>query len=762
VERLVRWSATLTLGLAPTAAVATTPAAYLDLVVNGLGRGQVLVFLDSADVRVRRVDLGRAGLEPLLKRRAVPPDSLVSLLALARDFTWKVDEERLELRLTLRADDLSPTVIRLGPRRPSGIRVSSEPAAFLHYEIRKGGSDPLAYVAEWGLSWANASLAGFVTSRPSGAPIRGTTALTFEEPSHLRRWVVGDQASGSGVPGGHAAILGVGVARDFGLDPYRRTLPSVATQVIANGPSEVETWLNGRLLHRQSVPPGPVAIEDVPGGIGQGTLRTVIRDRSGTTREVMSSFHLSPRVLAAGLSEYGYAFGLLRLSSDGVTPRYRGLGFAGGHRVGLTDHVTAGAFFDAGPGLVNGGPSLAFRLPRAEIELTAAGSVRDGAGGGAASVAWSALGQPVGLNGLCQWSGVSWGSLGSDRGLDQPLRFHGNAGITALLGSRAAARLRVLRTDRVARAVDLRGELSARLQLARNVNLQLQGSRAWNSDHGAEPRIAGQLTWVLGAGVGGELAQERRGDASRTALRLHRSPGARAGIGYRVERALEPGGDGSAVLEYQNTHGRYEMRLTDGRGRRTHSFGASGGIVATTRGLHCTRSARHGFAVVRVGGLRGVRTYFAGHEIGRTNGRGELVIPDLVPHFANRVSIEPRDVPPTHGLGTSELLVAPSGRGAAIARFDVRTLRSVSGRLELELDGWSVVPAYGELVLSMGGRRVGSPLGKQGEFYFEDAAAGRYDATILCGEGTLTTTLEIPSLDAGHHDLGVLRCRASR
>ena len=45
------------------------------------------------------------------------------------------------------------------------------------------------------------------------------TTVTIDEPSHLRRWTIGDSYSDTGLLGGGLFLAGIGVSRDYGLDP---------------------------------------------------------------------------------------------------------------------------------------------------------------------------------------------------------------------------------------------------------------------------------------------------------------------------------------------------------------------------------------------------------------------------------------------------------------------------------------------------------------------------------------------------------------
>ena len=51
------------------------------------------------------------------------------------------------------------------------------------------------------------------------------------------------------------------------------------------------------------------------------------------------------------------------------------------------------------------------------------------------------------------------------------------------------------------------------------------------------------------------------------------------------------------------------------------------------------------FALLRVPGVKGVEGFSSNQPIGRTNGSGDLLVPEILPYYGNRLSIADTDVP---------------------------------------------------------------------------------------------------------------------
>lgn len=68
------------------------------------------------------------------------------------------------------------------------------------------------------------------------------------------------------------------------------------------------------------------------------------------------------------------------------------------------------------------------------------------------------------------------------------------------------------------------------------------------------------------------------------------------------------------------------------------------------------------------------------------------------------------------------------------------------------------IPAYGQLVVTANGKQFDSPIGKQGEFYLENLAPGRYSALVQYREQACNFAVDVPDIDALEIKLGTLKC----
>jgi outer membrane usher protein len=651
-------------------------------------------------------------------------------------------------------------VVLLGSSRPQGITYGREGVAFLNYAIHRQEPGQVSALGEAGLNLGGGFLLGRFSRQPDGSFLRDLTSLTLDDGRRLRRWVIGDNVAGGGPLGGTASLAGVSMTRDFGLDPYFIRQPVLGSSAIAPAPSTLETYVNGHLVHRQQVPPGPVELRNLPVTSGHGSLRVVIRDRFGGEQELLSTFYFAPQLLAPGISEYGYSVGFRRNRLATANGDYGDLAFLGRHRVGLTRSVTTGAHLETASRLISGGTSLTAGLPFGQLDLSAAASRREGLGGGAASLAFSYLGRPLGFGATVQRLSDRWATLSLMPG-DDRAALAASASAALQVGSRSSLGLRFSRTEYRSAGRSDRLSLVGNIRLLKRTSLFVSGSRPLEGGRAEGDQISLQVSCSPGALTTAGVSHEIRDGRGATLARAQRSLPIGTGYGYRIEAPLDRSDRANTVLQYQGPHGRYEASF-DGTGRSTpRTVSISGGVVAIGRRIHLTRTAQQGMALLRVPGLPGVRAYLNRQEVGRTNGRGELVIPNLLPYYGNRLTIEDKDIPPAYDIGANERVVAPPFGGAVQALFPVKRLQSLSGTLVVEFAGQRIVPAYGQLTVTVDGKPVVSPLGKQGEFYLEDVPPGRYPAEVEYQNGVCRFELSVPASDDPILDLGTVVCSPS-
>ncbi len=690
----------------------------------------------------------------------------VSLASLAPAVTFEVDESALVLRVTADPRLFAASVVDLTPGPPAGITFARDPSAFLNYALTwRDAEDPAGQLdgfAEAGFSLGRALLLSTFSRPAEEGIVRGLTQLSVDERRRLRRWIAGDQLALSQSPLGGAALLGgVGVSRDFGLDPYLVRFPTPDLSGLLLTPATVEVYVNGLLVRREELRPGRFELRDVPVPSGSGATRVVVRDAFGQVRESSEPYYFATGLLVPGLSDYGFHLGAVREGLGVESFDYGDLAFLGRWRAGWTDRLTAGGWLEGRSDLVSGGPVVNIGRPRGELAAAAAARPEDGAGGAAGSLAYSSSGRRFTFGALLRARTDRFAHLGLPAAADRPIRESGGfAGVS--FGPHLSLTLQGLVQEMRDGAERENGSLTGRLRLGGRSTLFLVASRFRDAalrGGDSEDRLLAALHVALGGNRSGQIAGETGTGDDRMRVDLQKPLPVGTGFGYRLSGEHTGGREvGIAELQYQNRHGRWELRREELDGRGNTSLQAAGGLVALGGRVYTSRPVQDSFALLRVPGVPGVRGYRSNQEVGRTDARGDLLVPDLLAYYGNRLAIADQDVPMSHTVEERETVLAPPRRGGAVVRFPVWRLRALIGILVLKIDGTERVPTPGRLSMTVGESVFESPVGNDGAFYLENVPAGKYPAVVESDAGRCELSLVVPETEAVLVDLGRIVC----
>ncbi|HSB41090.1 MAG TPA: fimbria/pilus outer membrane usher protein, partial [Methylomirabilota bacterium] len=649
---------------------------------------------------------------------------------------------------------------------------TEDTTAFLNSAVTGIDFERYTWTGEGGLSIRNTLLYGTAFRDEFGVFSRGLTSFTVDDRPRLVRYLLGDRFDSTGPLGGGLLIGGLSVSREFALDPYFVRFPTVGLSGAVLTRSTAEVYVNGQLLRRETLPPGPFELRNLPAPVGSGTAEVILRDAFGRQQVISQPFYFTSTLLRAGIHEWSYDVGFKRDSAVTGLGDYGAWAALARHRVGITDDLSAGARLELAADLVSGGPLITARLPVGEMELALAGSRADTEAGWAASLAH---------NYASRFFSVGWALRAlSDHYVtttlkapeDRP-RLEATALVSFPITTRSTVTLQYTHTDfRDARPRE-RVSGAASVRLTSRASLFATASHATQPGLKPETTVFTGLTYYLGDRTTATASHEVGRHHQTSALEVQRSLPLGEGLGYRTraERAEldlpqvdgRSGGStvdyqGLAQLQYQSRYGFYEGTYERTGDRNASTLTAAVGLVAIGGGLHLSRPVQDGFALIDVPGVPGVRGSLNNQEIGRTDSRGKLLVPNLLPYYGNRLGIAPEDVPIDYSIGVTERTVGPPVKGGSVVTFPARRVQAFIGSLVVEIADRTLTPAYGQLTVTAGGETFESPIGRDGEFYLENLPRGRHAAMIEHKDTRCQLTLEVPASPASLVDVGVVRC----
>ncbi len=674
---------------------------------------------------------------------------------------YEIDERRQAITLSISTKDLMATTIS---RRvePELDLATSNYGGFLNYDLlAEYLSEPDDYVAS-GAFELGFYAAGFVgtsshvlrNATDDAEHVRLETTVVQDMPDQRVTLRFGDSVSRGGQWGRPVRFGGLQMGTNFATQPYFVTFPTPVFSGAAALPSSVDILVNDSQRFTEALPAGPFTIEDVPVVTGAGEVTAVVRDVLGRQTVISQPYYTSPRLLRQRVHDFSFETGFLRerFGTEGYWYDDQPF-FSGTYRYGYCDYFTAEAhaeFHDdrRAFGIAGAAPLGSFGVLTGAI---AASQEEDG-GGGLFQIGFERVAREVSVTASGRLATGGY----EDFGVDEDLR-----------SLKAETRLRLgiplgrwgnLSSSHTFQAFD--GEADRHIvSSSYSVGIPHIGRLGLTalSTFGAEKDtvVAVNLTVPLGArsSASATLQASRDQKFLKTASAQIAAP-LEGGFGARAEASDNDFTRGRGEVSYTSRFGVASAavsQIDDDTGVRLN---AVGGLAFADGDLFFSRRLDNSFAVASVPGQPDVRVYYENQLVGRTDSAGHLLIHNLRPYEANRIGIDPLDLPFDAQVDATTATIAPRFRSGVTVEFPVDTSRTVL--LSVHAEDGAPVPPGATAMLGRGSRRF--PIGLNGEVQLRDPRLG--DRVVVdTGDGLCEFVLDVELPDEPMPDLGAFTCR---
>ena len=743
-------------------------SAVFRLVVNTEDKGETFaVVATDGDVMVPRSTLTDVGLRDVPGGQLLNGEPHVSLRALAPAMTFAVDTQRGTLSLTVTPERFVPTTKEYFFNQPPPSLVQTfTDSAFLNYSLI--ATDEKSFVGtteaatRWG-QWLGQSSFTYTKAESAEQFNRLLTNVTHDSPEDQRRITIGDVSAFSGLLGSGGVLGGIGVSRNFGLTPYFYPTPGLDLSGLLQTPSEVETYVNGRLVKREHLSPGAFTLQNIPVNNGLNNTTIIIRDAFQRVTQIDAPFYMAPQLLKQGLSDYSYNVGFRRNNLGLDSNDYREWQAIAFHRYGWTPWLSAGFRGESSAQIMNGGPLANLLLgPYGQLDTTLALS-RD-----VSTVGYGALGTYTFASGVlsarlsAQYLSHDYANLALGSGTDkQKLAWLASVGgAKAPFGSLTATYAET--TSYVQpKTAQISGFYSR--PLVNPFYLQISASQTLKPVPITEVFVG--ITFALGDQHTGLLTHRMRDrDTEQTAV-LQKNPPLGPGLAYRLQGSrVDQAGVATQVntddfVQYQGTYGTVGAAVRQINGQTSHDLRLAGSVSLLDSSVHLSRPITDSFALVRVPELKNVDVAFNNQSMGTTNSKGELVVPEMISYLGNSLSIDPNALPVEYQVNRVRQHVAPAFRSGALVQFDVVKLQAFVGKLLLRINGQEKSADYAELTVALPGKQaITGVVGTGGEFYLENLPTGSVPVQIEWRGQSSTCAFTIPASQELQVDVGTITC----
>ncbi|MDQ8729442.1 fimbria/pilus outer membrane usher protein [Bradyrhizobium sp. LHD-71] len=653
--------------------------------------------LPDGSIAAAPEELNELGLLPAKGRPG--PDGLIRLDTLP-GVTYRVDDAMQVIWINAPDAVRRPRVINLRPHDDHAPEAQRSFGGIINYTLfaASDGDFWRDIKAFQGVSGAfegrlfspygtfNQSFIGSTASGELGGFTRLDTTWSYSSPQDLITYRAGDMISGGLSWTRSVRMGGIQIQRNFGLRPDLVTMPIPVLSGSAAVPSTLDVYTQNVRTFSGAVPAGPYEVTNLPVATGGGTARVVLRDALGRETVTTLPFYVSSQLLQEGLTDFSAELGFARRFYGIASNGYDGRPVASGSmRYGLTDWLTLEGHAEGGAGLLNGGVGASFALgSRGVASLAVAGSRLNGRAGGLVNAAIElSLGQ-LSLYARTQRTFGEYDDIASvtapafDPWLNHDLNVF-SAKVPKVLDQisvgmplpfdRSNLNLSYTQLESAWGDRDRIVGLSYSRGFGRNATFYATAFKSLDDRDGFG--VFAGISFPLGDDITLSGGVQNGPNGTSAVVDAIKSERPEVGsYGWRVRDAEGGTTDRSAAASYRGSFGRVEagVQQFENSVRATAQFGGS--IAFAGGGVFFGNRIDDAFAVVDAG-APDVLVRYENRPVGKTNGRGLILVPYLNSYQKNKISIDSEKLPVDAEIPTTDKVVVPADRNGVVVKFGV-------------------------------------------------------------------------------------------
>lgn len=734
---------------------------YLDVTVNGQHMG-----LAHMGYRDGQIWAGLATMRELgfnLPLGTPDPVNLQSLKGLQTNYDSS--HQSLTLLAPLSLLKLSTTV--LGGANSSRPIATASPGLLLNYNLYgtygTQGTNSLSAFTElrafnsWGVL-SSTSLAQSIQDaqgQRTNSNVRLDTSWSLSFPESLVTLRVGDTLTDALTWSRSTRIGGIQVGTNFGLQPYLVTAPLPAFFGSATLPSDVQLYVNGLRQFSGQIPAGPFQLNTLPNINGAGNAQVVLTNALGQTTTLNFSLYGEHQLLQQGLTDWSGELGYVRenYGIDSFDYGHDPVG-SGTWRYGVTNKFTMEAHAELTPGLSNAGVGGNLLLGDAGgvVSAAVAHSENQGQSGGqyAVGYSWNSANWGLGANG--QRATGSYRDVASLYGSPTP-RSTAQAYVSYNFQRLGAISTSFLQLSYPQQPSSRYATLSWFKSLRNDLTFNLSYNQDLNNSRDRIIYATVTLSLDHNRLVTGSLQHTSTGTS--TVVSALQSLPSEGGLGWRA--SLSQGDNlngGQGELDYLGRYGQVQAGAYD-VGNVSYGYaGAVGAVVLMGGDVFASRQITDGFAVVSTDGVANVPVNLQNNLVGTTDSHGMLLITPLNSYQANKVSIDPMNLPADVAVSRVEASATPTDHAGTLVRFGITPIRAAVITL-VDAQGKSL-PLGSQVQLHDHG---GEPalVGFDGVVYL-DTLGDHNQLDVQTPDGTCRASFDFPKA-GGIPQIGPLTCK---
>lgn len=776
----------------------------LEVYINGAPAHRISSFVLFPNGTIGAVpgELAELGLRPELRR------SPTELILLDEIPTLKYEYVEREQKILITVDEAYREARILDLRRNAGPRAQAGWGALLNYDLLsttgtqqapnplRSGATSLTLDGRAFSPYGTFEQSAIVAAVPTDytQTTRLSTSYRYSDQDRLISWNVGDAINGGLAWTRPIRIGGLQAQSNFALQPNLVTMPLPSLGGSAAVPSTVDVYVNNIKTFSQNVDPGPFSVSNIPLVTGAGNAQLVVRDSSGQQTTTNLPFYASAALLAPGLSSWSLEAGFPRLAYGSSNDAYVGTPVGSATlRRGIFDWLTVESHAEAGSGVANGGVGAAIRTGTIGVaDVAVAASTTSGSDGMQAYASYQTQLFGLNINASSQRTFGSYNDLASATARLQslapapvPVPVPGLFGILTYLPYAGAAAWNLpiygnslppralsqfsigapLPFDRLANwnlssvlLIDGANNRSNILSASYSRSLPLRASLFATvfSDFGSNKSTGVVLGLSIPLGESASVTSDvSRGQGGTTAsVQAVKSLGPTPGdTGWEVRDSEGAAPYREASLSYRSSYLTAKVGASQSQSVTEVGLELRGSISTMGGDVFFSNWIDDGFAVVDAGAPN-VEVSYENRPVGTTDKQGLLLVPSLRSYQANKITIDPANLPVDAELETTHDVVAPADRAGVLVKFKLHSDTAAALVVFVRADG-TFLPAGSAGRVDGGDEFV---VGYDGQAFVKNLGGANL-ATIELANGSCRASFDFAAHPGEQVRIGPVTCQ---
>ncbi len=691
--------------------------------------------------------------------------------------TYNIDQENQVLRVTASDSALLPTMLQIyGGEEPGTHRIiQSGTGVTLNYDLAgtyasgqtsaTGSFDMRAFTPKGILSSNWLGYAG-ATLGPSGknTAVRLDSAYTYADVNTLRRYNLGDFIT-SGLSWTRPVHLeGAQILSDFSMRPDLITFPLPSVSGSAAVPSTVSVLMNGNLVASNQGVSGPFQIPQLPVISGAGTISMTVTNALGQQVTISQPFYASSSLLAPGLQTFAVDAGLARRFWGSYSNVYGKMAGSAVYRRGLTRKFTIEGSAEDTPGAAMEGAGGVYQVGHlGVVNFAASASSGSGTTGEQYSVGAQRIGRKFSVGASAIIASRNYRDIAAMNGAAVTRKqLNGNTSVTLKRFGTVGAAYAGLDQDNSPNPIPPGSTTSQHTKIfTANYSLQVHHMSIYANEFITFANTGNtnglQVGITIPFGKRSSITVSAASDGSGQVQAQKSAPQ----VGDWGYDAFVSAGDTShefAQGQYKSPVGLFTAGIDQDAGVTTVRLESQGALSFIDKALFASNWVYDSFAIVDTSPIPRVHVLQENRDVGRTNSRGRLLVPDMLSFQLNHIAVDPTDIPADATLNNDKRAFRPRDLSGVVLKFPIKF--SHAALLQLVNEAGVPLPLGSSATLKA--TSAVFPVGYDGDAYVEDLSLHNELSVERPDGQRCTVAFDYKPLPGEIPSIGPLRCQEKK